>query len=181
MLLLNKGSARRGATTMRKLLAPIVVGAMLGVAQVAAAGPLDDGQAAYDRGDYAAALKLLRPLADGGNATAQYDLATMYDGGQGVAQNYTEAMKWYRLAANQGMALAQFNLGVMYEAGKGVKRDYVRAHLWYNLAAASFNGEEGKKAMDIGKIVAAKMTPVQIKHAQDMSKWCLLSNYRDCD
>ena len=38
---------------------------------VAAAGPLEDGEAAYLRGDYATAMSLLRPLAERGNAVAQ--------------------------------------------------------------------------------------------------------------
>jgi TPR repeat protein len=45
------------------------------------ADPLEDGQAAYNRGDYATALKLLRPLAEQGNATAQNNLGWMYDQG----------------------------------------------------------------------------------------------------
>jgi uncharacterized protein len=51
-----------------------------------AAGPLDDGTAAYDRGDYATALRLFRPLANQGDAGAQYNLGVMYALGQGVAQ-----------------------------------------------------------------------------------------------
>jgi uncharacterized protein len=40
----------------------------------AAAGELDDGQAAIERGDYATAMRILRPLADKGDAKAQYNL-----------------------------------------------------------------------------------------------------------
>ena len=50
-----------------------------------AAGPLEDANAAYNRGDYATALRLLRPLADQGDASAQYNLGVMYDNGQGRA------------------------------------------------------------------------------------------------
>ena len=55
--------------------------------------------AAYSRGDYAAALRLIRPLADKGNANAQHNLGALYVEGRGVPQNDAEAMKWYRLAA----------------------------------------------------------------------------------
>ena len=44
------------------------------------AGPLEDGQAAYQKGDYAAALSHWRPLADQGNADAQAALGKMYAG-----------------------------------------------------------------------------------------------------
>ena len=37
-----------------------------------AAGPLEDATAAYERGDYATALQIIRPLADQGHAEAQY-------------------------------------------------------------------------------------------------------------
>jgi len=58
------------------------------------------------------------------NAWAQTLLGSLYDDGQGVAQDYQEAVKWYRLAAMQGNALAQSNLGMMYSNGQGVAQDY---------------------------------------------------------
>ena len=65
-------------------------------------GLLEDGLAAYGRSDYANAMRILLPLAEKGNANAQYDLGMMYRNGQGVTQDYTEAFKWSRLAAAQG-------------------------------------------------------------------------------
>ena len=107
----------------------------LAVATPVAAGPFEDGVAAYNRQDYATTLRLFRPLAVGGNATAQYNLGFMYANGQGVPQDYREAVKWYRLAAGQGAATAQFALGVMYVNGQGVPQDYREAVKWYRLAA----------------------------------------------
>ena len=54
--------------------------------------------AAYNRGDYATALRLLRPLADGGSTSAQYNIGIMYDKGQGVPKDYVEAHKWVSLS-----------------------------------------------------------------------------------
>ena len=71
----------------------------------------EDGLAAAQRGDYATALKLLRPLAEQGHADAQHNLGVMYINGRGVPQDYAEAVKWFRLAAEQGHAVAQYNLG----------------------------------------------------------------------
>jgi uncharacterized protein len=102
---------------------------------VANAGPFEDALAAAQSGDYATANWLLRPLADQGDAIAQYDLGFMYDAGHGVMQDYGEAMRWYRLAANQGNALAQFNLGFMYANGHGVPQGYAEAAKWYLLSA----------------------------------------------
>ena len=61
----------------------------------------DDGQAAYKRGDYKAALQQWRPLADQGDAIAQNYLGWMYAKGMGVFQDHTEALAWYRRAAAQ--------------------------------------------------------------------------------
>ncbi len=102
----------------------------------AAAAPFHDAAAAHNKGDYAQAIKILRPLAAHGNAIAQFGLGWMYANGQGVAQDYQAAVKWYRLAAVQGNAGTQFNLGWMYDNGKGVTRDYQEAVKWYRLAAA---------------------------------------------
>lgn len=73
----------------------------------------DEGVAAWERGDYAAALREIRPLAEQGNAKAQVFLGVMYAEGQGVPQDYVQAHLWFNLAAAQGAG----------DAGK--KRDLV--------------------------------------------------------
>ena len=107
----------------------------LSLAAPVLAGPYEDADAAYFKGDYTTALRLYRPLAEQGNADAQYSLGIMYAKGQGVPQNYAEAVTWYRKAADQGVAQAQHNLGLMYRDGQGVPQDYAQAHKWYRKAA----------------------------------------------
>ena len=70
-------------------------------------GAYEDGLAAYQRNDYATAIKLWRPQAEQGDASAQYNLGLMYANGHGAAQDYKEAFKWWRLAAEQGNTKAQ--------------------------------------------------------------------------
>jgi len=82
------------------------------------------GLEAADKGDFAAALREWQPLAEQGNASAQYNLGAMYYNGQGVPQNYQEAVKWFRKAAEQGFAEAQFSLGLRYFDGQGVTQNY---------------------------------------------------------
>ena len=138
---------------------------------VAPAGPLEDGDAALKKGDYATALQILRPLAHHGNAAAQYEIAGMYSNGQGVRQDYTRAAAWYRKAADQGNAGAQFKLGEMYADAKGVPQDYVFAHMWFDLAAA--RTEIPLARLFLAKKrdeVAAKMTPNQIAEAQQLAR-----------
>ncbi len=115
--------------------------AMLVVVGTAIAGPLEDANAARQRGDYAAAMRILRPLAEQGNAYAQALLGGMYSLGQGVPQNYAEALKWFRLGADQGFSFAQFGLGALYYNGQGVPQNYAEAARWYRLAADQGNAE----------------------------------------
>jgi TPR repeat protein len=99
----------------------------------------DAAYAAYDKGNYRAALPLLRPLAEQGDARAQALLGTMYAGGRGVPRDDSEAVRWLRLAADQEEATAQLQLGVMYVKGYGVPQDYDEAARWYRLAAEQGN------------------------------------------
>jgi len=94
-----------------------------------------DGNDAYNRKDYKTAYKLWLPLAEQGDAKAQYNLGQMYYEGQGVPQDHKEAVKWYRLAAEQGFAKGQYNLGTMYDEGEGIPQDYKEAVKWTRLAA----------------------------------------------
>ncbi len=102
-------------------------------------GRIDDADAAYRRGDYATALRLFRPLAEQGNASAQFFLGVMYRDGRGVPKNDAEAVKWYRLAADQGLAVAQNHLGFRYFNGRGVSQNDAEAAKWFRLAAEKGN------------------------------------------
>jgi len=120
---------------MKRLLITVMTFLLLGMGTTWA-DLLEDATAAYRRGDYRNALKIIRRLAEQGNAPGQANLGVMYANGQGVAQNYAEALKWYRLAAAQGNAIAQSNLGAMYANGQSVAQDYAEALKWFRLAAA---------------------------------------------
>src|SRR5512137_496566 len=92
-----------------------LVALVLGLGLAApACTPLDDATVAYQRGDYATALRLFRPLAEQGDAAAQNYLGIMYATGRGVPRDDAEAVRWYRKAAEQGFTPAQRNLGIMY-------------------------------------------------------------------
>jgi hypothetical protein len=96
--------------------------------------------AAYDRGDYASAMRLWRPLAEKGDPRAQTNLGVMYAKGRGIRQDYTAAANWYRKAADKGNVNAQTNLGVLYAEGRGVLRDDTVAAGWFRKAADQGNG-----------------------------------------
>lgn len=90
-----------------------------------------DYKAALKKGDYAGALKELRPLAQKGDAKAQSNLGLMYATGRGVPQNAVEAEKWIRKAAEQGLAEAQYNLGLINVKGQGVRQNNAEALKWF--------------------------------------------------
>src|SRR5215475_8061479 len=75
---------------------------LLSFAQTVAAGPLEDAEAAVKRRDYATAVRLIRPLAEQGDANAQYTLGVFYDNGLGVPQDRTQSYMWFDLSAAQG-------------------------------------------------------------------------------
>jgi TPR repeat protein len=66
---------------------------------------------AYDRSDYATALKIWLRQAKEGDKVAQTYVGEIYETGLGVQPGYVPAAEWYRKAAEQGYEQAQINLG----------------------------------------------------------------------
>ena len=87
----------------------------LGPPHVAAAGPLEDAQEAFRHGDYSAAQRIVRPLAEQGDPKAEVALGSIYAFGTGVPQDSAVAMSWFKKAADQGYAEGQYNLALMDE------------------------------------------------------------------
>ena len=69
--------------------------------------------AAYDKGDYATALREITYLAGRGYSSAQNNLGLMYDTGKGVQQNRETAVRWYTRAAEQKNIEAQYYIGLL--------------------------------------------------------------------
>jgi V8-like Glu-specific endopeptidase len=109
---------------------------LLGFVAPLAAAELDDAIAAAHRGDYAAALRGLSPLAGKGDARAQFDIGFMHAYGWGVPRDAAAAIPWYRKAADQGLAVAQHSLGLAFVNGDGVRPDDAEAARWFARAAA---------------------------------------------
>ncbi len=97
------------------------------------------GMDAHQRGDYATALREWQPLAEQGDALAQYNLGLLYDNGRGVQKDYAQARQWYEKAAAQGHADAQVNLGILYDYGRSIPQDFKKAVYWYRLSAKQGN------------------------------------------
>ena len=140
------------------------------------------GMDAYIKGDYATALNEWWPLAEEGDASAQYNLGYMFDKGKGIPQDYKTAVKWYTFSAEQGNARAQYSLGERYAFGDGVIKDMVYAHMWANISAS--NGEKQSEvwyaSVELKYYLTKKMTPSQIEEAQRLARECVKKNYKGC-
>ena len=68
------------------------------VAQPSRATPFKDALTAHASGDFNRALQLLRPLAENGDADAQFWLSMMYRLGEGVPRSKMHAYVWFYLA-----------------------------------------------------------------------------------
>jgi TPR repeat protein len=122
----------------------------------------------YKPDDVAAAVRELKPLAEQGNAEAQFNLGSLYYQGWGVPQDYKEAVKWLRKAAEQGHIFSQTTLGTVYAEGvQGVvEKDYPQALMWFIFAAAKGDRE----ALEFRDSLANRMTPSQITEAQKLAR-----------
>jgi len=125
----------------------LLIWVLLGYQPPCSAGSpmFEAGQEAYLNGDIAAALTMWRPLAERGDAEAQFAVGTLYYGGIGVPVDRVESSYWFLRAAEQGYLPAQYNLGNAYKRGEGVRRNEKRAVMWWRkaakqgFAAAQFN------------------------------------------
>ncbi|OAF06587.1 MULTISPECIES: tetratricopeptide repeat protein [Bradyrhizobium] len=144
----------------------LIVATVLGMAATGAARADGAGSAAFTRGDYNSAARLLLPQAERGNARAQAMVGFMYATGQGLPQSYDAAGYWYRLAAERGDTTAQYLLGLAYDKGQGVPQDDVAAYKWLNLAAAHAPKRTRENFAKLRNAVASKMSRGQIAAGQ---------------
>ena len=142
------------------LLFTLLVGTPASPKVIATSADFQKGLTAYNSGDYATALREWKPLAEQGDAPAQFRLGFMYEKGNGVSQNHKTAAKWYRLAAIQGNAFAQSNLGQMYRKGRGVPQNNKTALKWYRLSAKQGFARSQLRIKQLQKKIAkSKSTP----------------------
>ena len=90
---------------------------------------------AFDRANFATALKIWLPLAQNGDAEAQTYVGEIYEKGLGVPPDHFAAAQWYQRAAEQNHSRARINLGYLYEKGLGVEKDLTKAINYYRQAS----------------------------------------------
>jgi TPR repeat protein len=118
-------------------------------------------------------MTLLRPLAEKGDANAQFQVGVMFSGGQGVKQDLPEAIRWFRLAADQGNADAQYSLGQEYAIGDGIEKNPEEAYFWLDLASNGYDAAGRATAGNAKALrdrVGQKLSPDELRKAQERSK-----------
>jgi len=105
-----------------------------GQAQAASASAAQvEAKAAFDRRDYAAVERLLKPLAENGDSGAQVMMGAARE--RSLPRDEFEAMTWYRRAADQGHPYALYMLGHYYAKGNaGLVNDRITAYAMVTLA-----------------------------------------------
>jgi len=116
-------------------------------------------------------LHHLRTAAEGGAASAQFNLGVLYDNalddnGHGVEVNRQEAIKWLLKAAQQGLARAQAKLADIYSEQSDLKQAYA----WFLVAAENSDGANRQRSRDRIVHIAPKLTEEQIDHAKKFAR-----------
>lgn len=66
----------------------------------------------YAKHDFDSALSCYQKATELGDKFAQYNLALMYDDGEGTEVNHVKAVYWYEKSTDLGLPEAQYNLAV---------------------------------------------------------------------
>lgn len=122
----------------------------LALATGSAQADVKAGVDAWTQGDYTKAIAEWRPLANAGDADAQFNMGQAYKLGRGVPVDLPIALDWYRKAAAKGHQRAEDNMGLlMFQQGKRTEAmptlqksaDRGEPRAQYLVGTALFNGD----------------------------------------
>lgn len=133
---------------------------------------MDEGLDAASIGDYAKAVAEIKPLADQGDAQAQYYMGYLNHYGYLTGTpDETEAASWFLKAAEQGEPRAQNYLGMIHEKGAGTKQDLIAAHMWRSISARNPKAAYRDSLYTLKSIqeLERKMKPEEIAKAREMA------------
>jgi TPR repeat protein len=111
----------------------------------------EDGQKAFDSGDYAAAQVAWQKGAEANDARSEYSLGYLAQFGLAGAADLGAARSWYEKAAVNNSADAFYALGLMYETGQAGEKDLARAFDLYHKAVAA--GPQSDAEYAIGRML----------------------------
>ena len=175
-------------TPLARLLTFAAAAAAASLGATAAFADVKAGVDAWQAGNFAGAVKEWRPLAEQGDADAQFNLGQAYKLGRGVPANLQAAQSWYAKAAQNGHSQAQANLGlILFQDGdrkgampwirKAAEAGDPRAQ--YVLGTAMFNGDHANKdwarAYALMTRAAAQGLPQAATSLEQMDKYIPLA------
>lgn len=118
--------------------------------------------AAWERGQNKAALKLFLQAARLGNASAQHNVGYFYDEGIGTKKNLGRALSWYKKAwRNDRQTGTSINIAKLYEA-KGQSH---LAVVWWKKAVAE---NDGDAALGLAKFYLHRATARDTERARSL-------------
>jgi TPR repeat protein len=106
--------------------------------------------------DAPGAVESYRLAADQGNALAQFNLAMMYELGQGMEPDCAEATKWFLKAAERGDAGGQLQMGKRCHRdsfaplARDASESKIEAYKWFTLASAQGYKDSAMHCEQIG-------------------------------
>lgn len=167
----------------RKILAASAAAAALLMGGGVALADVQAGVELWQSGNYPAAVKEWRALADKGDADAQFNLGQAYKLGRGVPADLGSAQSWYEKAAAKGHEQAQANLGlILFQKGERAKAlpwlrkaaDAGDPRAQYVLGTAMFNGDliskDWPRAYAFMQLAAAQGLPPAVTNLQQMDQ-----------
>ena len=100
--------------------------------------------------DYKTAFDLWLPLAEDGNASAQFNIGLFYRLGLHVETDIKEAMRWYKLAGDQGNHFAIYAIRGLHQKDLFIEPDESVKRFWFDLWVATDKKVEPKEGIDHG-------------------------------
>jgi len=82
----------------------------------------------------------------GGDGTAEHNLAYAHSEGIGVKKNSRKAIEFYKNAASSGHEGSQFNLAMSYFNGEGVSASYSEGYAWL-LVASKYESNDANELL----------------------------------
>jgi cell division septation protein DedD len=154
----------------------VVAALFAAIAAPVSAQSVKAGIEAWQRADYPAAVAIWRPLAEGGDADAQFNLGQAYRLGRGVPINLAAAKTWFERAARSGHLDAETTLGLLLfqngEQAQGLKwlkqaadKDEPRALLVYGTAL--YNGDGVTQDKVLGYSYVSRAAALGLAPARD--------------
>ncbi len=149
----------------------VAVPMMFGVPSASAADQSDEAYAARENGDYVIAMRPWRPLAERGDAKAQYGVGFLYSNGLGVPLDFAKAQMLARdWTANSGSTAIVRAEGVDRSKNESLAGEWLAVFTpvasrssWHQLSACrvQLNARPCAKTFKIEQLIRIQLNPIE--------------------